>query len=277
MAAVSTSAEKKPFELSRVGALTFDLLRREFVTDYGLAVAIAALPAILSFLETRPYLQALRAQLRSPGVVAPHTPQIFSLTYLLLSLIGLLSILLIYGVLSWGAVERLEGRTPTLGEKLSAAVRALPVLTGVAILAYFAFVFASILLLIPGLILVTMWALLVPSAVTEKIGVFATFRRSSELTRGHRWSIFLLLLIFWLGSLMVSLLSLALEGAIFGVSVSFFLPNLTGPASYIVLAVGILIGGLFHVVGGVGVGVAYHELRRSNGEYDSRSLGDVFA
>jgi len=276
MAAVNVSAENKPFELSRVGALTFDLIRREFVTVYGFAVAIAAVPAVLSYFAGRDYTLALQAQLQPHGAVAAHWSQILP-QLLLAYLLSLLATLLIYAVLSWGAVEQLQGRNPTIGERLSAALRALPVLAGVVILGYLAIFFASILLLIPGLILMTMWTLVAPAAVCEKIGVFATFGRSSELTHGHRWSIFLLLLIFWLGSAAIGLLALVLGHGISGASGPWYGSNFTGLAGYIAIAVNILIGGLYHVVAGVGVGVAYHELRRAEGSFDSRSLADVFA
>ncbi len=47
-----------------------------------------------------------------------------------------------------------------------------------------------ILLLVPGLILVTIWAVFAPVIVIERSGVFAAFRRSRELVRGNGWHVF---------------------------------------------------------------------------------------
>jgi len=274
MAAASTSAEKKPFEISRVAALTFDLIRREFAMNYGFTVAILAVPSVLYYLASHNYMQVLgQVRYQGSGAVLPSLGGL-----LLTSVLSMLAYLLIYGVLSWGAVERLQGRTPALGDRLNVAVRALPVLAGVGILGYLGIVFGLILLLIPGLMLATMWLLVVPGAVTEKTGVFGAFRRSGELTKGHRWAIFLMLIIVWVGSVLIALVGPVLVHAASGAAGPWYNTTyITGPAGIITLVINILVGGLIRTVEGVGLGVAYHELRRSNGEYDSRSLGDVFA
>ncbi len=63
-------------------------------------------------------------------------------------------------------------------------------LVGLMILWYLALIPAFILLFIPGLILSTMWSAAIPALVGENLGVFASFGRSRELTRGMRLSIF---------------------------------------------------------------------------------------
>ena len=40
-----------------------------------------------------------------------------------------------------------------------------------------------LLLIIPGLILLTVWAVVVPSLVIDKAGIFGSFSRSADLTR----------------------------------------------------------------------------------------------
>lgn len=42
----------------------------------------------------------------------------------------------------------------------------------------------------PGLILLTIWAVIAPSIVVEDRGVFEAFARSRELVRGHSWQVF---------------------------------------------------------------------------------------
>ena len=45
-------------------------------------------------------------------------------------------------------------------------------------------------LVIPGLVLSTIWWVAIPVAVVERPGTVASLRRSSELTKGVRWRIF---------------------------------------------------------------------------------------
>lgn len=52
------------------------------------------------------------------------------------------------------------------------------------------------LLIVPGVILMTMWSVTLPALVGEDLGVFASFGRSRELTKGSRMMIFVTLLVF---------------------------------------------------------------------------------
>lgn len=63
-------------------------------------------------------------------------------------------------------------------------------LLGVSILAGIGIAIGFVLLIIPGLILLTIWAVVIPVVVLERPGVFASFGRSRELVRGHGWSVF---------------------------------------------------------------------------------------
>ena len=47
-----------------------------------------------------------------------------------------------------------------------------------------------VLLIVPGLVLVTWWAVIVPVIVLEKKGAGESFARSRELVRGHGWQVF---------------------------------------------------------------------------------------
>jgi hypothetical protein len=47
-----------------------------------------------------------------------------------------------------------------------------------------------LLLIVPGLILITLWLLIVPAIMLENRGVLESFGRSRELVSGHGWSVF---------------------------------------------------------------------------------------
>src|SRR5215213_6991933 len=50
--------------------------------------------------------------------------------------------------------------------------------------------FGFLLLIVPGLFLLTIWLLIVPAIMLEGCGVSASFARSQELVRGYGWSVF---------------------------------------------------------------------------------------
>jgi len=61
-----------------------------------------------------------------------------------------------------------------------------------------------ILLIIPGLILLVIWAVVAPVTVVERPGVFHAFGRSRELVRGNGWRVFGVIVIVFLAVLVIS-------------------------------------------------------------------------
>ena len=73
-------------------------------------------------------------------------------------------------------------------------ISAVPFVPGVlvaALIVYFVTSVATVLLVIPGLWLVTRWSLTTPVIREENIGPLAAMRRSNELVRGHFWLVFM--------------------------------------------------------------------------------------
>jgi hypothetical protein len=113
--------------------------------------------------------------------------------------------------------EREGRREMTIADTVNAA---LPYLGAVAIasfLASIAFAIGWILLVIPGLWLMTIWAVIVPVIVIERAGAFESFGRSQDLVRGHGWQVFFTLVILWViqfvAGLLLDVIFLALPGA----------------------------------------------------------------
>jgi hypothetical protein len=96
-------------------------------------------------------------------------------------------------------------------------------------------VFAGlILLIIPGLILLTMWAVAQPVAVVEKPGVFKSLTRSSELVRGNGPRVFLFLLLLGLLMMLVVLVALPLGTSLVGSAIgTFIITAVTNPLAAI--------------------------------------------
>lgn len=105
-------------------------------------------------------------------------------------------------------------RDSTVGELFSAASPYLVTLMLNGILAGIAIAIGFVLLIVPGLILITIWAVVSPSIVVEGEGVIGAFGRSRELVRGDGWAVFGAILIAFLIVFAVSLVAGAVGQAI---------------------------------------------------------------
>ena len=83
--------------------------------------------------------------------------------------------------------ETVSQATPFLGPVFLASL-----LAGIAIFIGF------VLLIVPGLILITIWAVIIPVIVIERSGVMAAFGRSRELVKGRAWHVFGTLVLTWI-------------------------------------------------------------------------------
>jgi hypothetical protein len=83
--------------------------------------------------------------------------------------------------------ETVSQATPFLGSVFLASL-----LAGIAIFIGF------VLIIVPGLILITIWAVIIPVIVIERSGVMAAFGRSRELVKGRAWHVFGTLVLTWI-------------------------------------------------------------------------------
>jgi hypothetical protein len=84
-----------------------------------------------------------------------------------------------------------DGRADlSLGETVSAATPYLWAVAAASILAGIAIAIGLILLIVPGLWLITIWAVIIPVIVIERSGALSSFGRSRQLVRGHGWHVF---------------------------------------------------------------------------------------
>jgi hypothetical protein len=145
-------------------------------------------------------------------------------------------------------------RDETPGELLSAAAPYIGTLILNGILFGIAVAVGLALLIIPGLILITIWAVVAPAIVVEDKGVIDAFGRSRELVRGNGWNVFGVIVLAFL-ILLVFYIVAALIGAAIGdvgvVILSIVAGILAEPV--VALVAGIL---FFDLGGGQGVQTA---------------------
>jgi hypothetical protein len=100
-------------------------------------------------------------------------------------------------------------RDQTIGDMFASAAPVIPSLIGFSILFALGVGIGLILLIVPGLILLTFWCLGAPVIVIEREGALEAFGRSRRLVSGEAWSVF--------GTLVVVLLIVIAIGVILGV------------------------------------------------------------
>jgi hypothetical protein len=99
-----------------------------------------------------------------------------------------------------------DGRVDLSVRETFASVRdRLGSVIGAAILAGIGIAIGLVLLIVPGLVLLTWWILIIPVIVLERTAALASFGRSRELVRGHGWNVFGVIIITILVLLGVSL------------------------------------------------------------------------
>lgn len=107
------------------------------------------------------------------------------------SLVGLAGIFWLQGALVIAIDDVRDGRADlSIGETLDRVRPRLNTLTLAGLIAAIAVGIGLVLLIAPGLYLLTIWLLIVPAIMLEGCGVSAAFARSQELVRGYGWSVF---------------------------------------------------------------------------------------
>ena len=135
------------------------------------------------------------------------------------NVIVLMASYLYQGMVVEAARDILDGRRDqTIGGLFSAAGTVLEPLLVAGVLASIAIAIGLVLLIVPGLVLITIWAVIIPVIVVERTGALESFGRSRRLVKGNAWQVFGVLVVVVIGAFIVQILIAALIG---GVSDSF--------------------------------------------------------
>jgi hypothetical protein len=128
---------------------------------------------------------------------------------LLGSIVELIAAFLVQAALVKAVQDVRDGRADlSIRQTVSAATPYLGPVAGASILAGIAITIGLILIIVPGLFLITIWAVIVPVIVIERSGALASFGRSQQLVRGRGWHVF--------GTLVLVFLILLVADIVFG-------------------------------------------------------------
>lgn len=142
-------------------------------------------------------------------------------------------------------------RDSSPGQLLRAVTPVLGQLVLVGLVAGIAIVVGFALLIVPGLILVTLWAVFVPVILIERAPGLSALGRSRELVRGNGWQVFgVLFVLYILVSIVILLADAAAESASSGVGI----------------VVHVVLGVLAAPLNALAAAVLYFDLRAAAGE-----------
>lgn len=167
------------FETGRALSETFSTYFSNFL-PFAFLTALVSLPlvalaAFVTTLKSNPALAAL----------------LFFTTLMLQAVLGQVAA----GGITYGVYQQMRGKDLSVMDCLRVGFSRLFPVLGVAIVAGLAVSAGSLLCCIPGLIVASMLAVVVPVTVEERPGVFNALRRSSYLTESFRWQTFCVLLV----------------------------------------------------------------------------------
>jgi hypothetical protein len=160
---------------------------------------------------------------------------------LLALLISLVATTLFTGMVVELVADVQDGRRDaSAGQLLKAAAPVLGQLILVGVVAGVGIVIGLVLLIVPGLILLTLWSVAAPVVVLERPAGLRALRRSRELVRGNGWQVFGVILV--LGILVIVLgsaieVAAASAGTAAGLVVRVVVSVLSAPLSALASAV----------------------------------------
>jgi|SRR5579859_1157672 len=215
---------------------------------------------LLSAIASVPYLIVYGDLYGRPFERAARTP--WSGMHALAFLLGSVLTALCQAVVLYGAFQVMRGRRFQVGESLRRGLaRFFPVI-GTTLCMAFAMMLGLIVLVVPGLIVLSMFYVAPAACVVERLGPFQSLSRSADLTKGHRWKVFgiyiVLSIVVAIGStVLAAVLALAANTAV--LIAGMFLWNTFARAIESVVAV-----------------VSYHDLRVAKEGVDIEHIAAVF-
>jgi hypothetical protein len=259
MSMIATGAKR--LEIGAVVSDTISVIQRN-ITTFGMATAaLVGLPGLLSALirlATHP----------ATGLGGPATS---------FGSVSLVAQVALQAGLFYASARDLEGERTALGELVTTGFKRCAPMIGLTILSLIAVDLGLILLVVPGVLLFLRWCVAGPALAIEGKGVFASMKRSAELTKGRRWSLFLLWLIVALMFGIIEIALLSLMGGFKGMMALAALQNPTPMTLFVAVIASPVIAMVFTLTTGVFGGVLYTHLRSGREGMAPAAVAEVFA
>jgi hypothetical protein len=185
MATIAANEQSSGPEIGRVWSLGFEALGRRPGEILIVAFIFGGLPTAL--------LRVLSAHLTF--VFGTSVWMTLAATLAMYTATSILGVTAAYGLINRLVVSTLEGRSEPVARAIDTIIRRFPILVMMALLVNLGVGFATLLLVVPGVMLMTAWAVALAVASVEAVGPIDALRRSMSLTRGARWPVFGIILV----------------------------------------------------------------------------------
>lgn len=176
---MSKATTESRFELARAIDSGLTVLRRRFAWLYAIALFVVVPTTAI----TQAYYLLFLQDFGPDPMSLLRQSAVWIGNLLINYVIGYVG----YAALTLAALDALHNRPVSVAASILQAARDTARLSVIAIISAIALYGGLILLVVPGLYVLTAWSVLVPVRTIEHTSVLGTFRRSAELTRGHRW------------------------------------------------------------------------------------------
>lgn len=253
--AASRIQGRRAFAIGAVLARSFGIWGKNLIPFTILGV-IVYIPLFVFVLTVEPTVKS--PWTTSDGYLVVRTNPVFLGGYILLWVTLQYTV---QGALIYGVLQQLRGTTARMWDCIRVGFARLLPVVAVGALAGLLGILALFPLIFPGVILFCMYWVAVPASVVEKPGVIGALKRSAELTRGEKGSIFVILLVLFV-----------VNKAVNTVFESAVPPR--SPASLVVLLIPTI---ALATLGAIASAVGYHDLRVSKEGVDVEDLVRVFA
>ncbi len=214
------------------------------------------------------HLPGLLVQLNFPASTVPD-PQVHSLAVgFATGICNLIFVQVLIATIAYGVFQQLRDRPIEIGTCVGVGIRRILPVLGTSLSSSLLTGLASLLLVIPGIMVAMAFWVAVPVCVTENLGVSESLHRSASLTKGFRWHIlgvYLLLLLLALGG------GLAVG---FVAGIGFAISHI--PLHPATLFVQYVVTSLISALSAVGVTTGYYYLRVAKEGVDIDQIAAVF-
>ena len=258
------AAPRANFDVGRVLGQTFAALGRNWMTLVILAIPLTIIPIYLQSSLMTPFMLTPGATPDPRAMLASMGP-----IFLVSIPIGLVLQPLFESSAAWMVWADESGAKPDTWAALRASGGQLGWLILAGLLRGILVALGLILLIVPGIMVWLAFCLTLPACVVEKRNSVDAMSRSRDLTRGHRWSLFLLFFVY----IILAMIPALIVGAVGGFAMVMF--SDTGRSINLLLSA--ISSGFTGILLYTGVGCAYVELRKLKEGGGAVDVAQVFA
>lgn len=185
---IQRSARAIPFEAGKLFSLSFTTWFKIMPTVLGTMLVFAIPLTILLVLLPRMLLEL------SPGEGPPNALTVFALALIPISF-GIAANQIYVGSITFAAVQALRNKPCSAFDSIRVAMKRLAPLIGAAFLVGVLVLLGFVALIVPGVMIACAYIVTTPVVVCENRSVMDSLKRSADLTRGQRVSVFTSLLL----------------------------------------------------------------------------------